>query len=91
MVLFQLKYARMEKYVWTRRQLIRFIDIGEIWQKYHDMGVYNKVIFEKYIQPKYGIGIGTFYKALNVPAKRLLAMMGDKDVLRTDEKYNILQ
>ncbi len=78
----------MRRYRWTKRQLIRFVDIGEVWDKCHQMGVANIRIYEKYIEPKYGIGMSTFYRALNVPAKRLLRDMGDSNVLMTDEKFN---
>ena len=69
----------------------RFAEIGEIWAKYNALGLYNIRIYQEYIEPKYGIGLSTFYKVLNIPVKKLLAQMDDKNVIRTDENYNVLK
>ena len=71
--------------------MIRFINIGEIWEEKNKHGIPNTRIYKEFIEPVYGIGISTFYKALTIPAKKLLAMMGDENVLRTDEKNNQLE
>ncbi len=78
----------MRRHQWTRRQLMRFVEISELWDRFHQMGISNKRIYKQYVEPKYGVGRSTFYRALNVPAKRLLKEMGDEDTLVTDEKFN---
>ena len=81
----------MKRYRWTKRQLIKFAEIGEIWAKYNALGAFNTWIYKEHIEPKYGIGMSTFYKVLNVPVKKLMSQLGDKKVIRTDENYNILE
>ena len=76
------------RHVWTKRQLERFAEISEIWEQRSHAGVPNKRIYKQHIEPKYGVGMSTFYRALHVPAKRLLREMGEKDVMVTDENFN---
>ena len=64
--------------------------MGEIWQKYNQMGITNKRIYEEYIERQYGYGIGTFNWSLDVPTKKLLDAIGDNKTLITDGSFQII-
>lgn len=81
----------MQKHVWPRRKLVRFAEIGEIWERYNRLGVPNTRIYRDHIEMQYGVSISTFYKALNVPARRLLKEMGGADIVKTDERFVVVE
>ena len=80
----------MRRYVWTKRQLVCFREMGEIWAKYNAMGIPNTRIYREHIECRYWCCIGTMYKAINVPVSKLLNIMGDGNRIVTDECYNII-
>ena len=77
----------------THRQLTRFVEISEIWEREQSHETPTCRIYKKHIEYQYGIGITTFYKILDTPAKRLLREMNEKQlrIIITDENFNIIE
>ena len=76
----------------THRQLTRFVKISEIWEQERLHETPTCKIYKKHIEYQFGIGITTFYKILDTPAKRLLREMNERElrIIKTDDNFNII-